>query len=74
MSIPRFPRSLPFSCHKDIACDFLKRNQVGVDSVNPIIVLEYLLRHADDVVEPKQPTTVIILANHLSWWKLYSRP
>lgn len=74
MSIPSFPRSLLFSCHKDIACDFLKRNQVGVDSVNPITVLEYLLRHADDVVEPKQPTTVIILANHLSWWKLYSRP
>ena len=39
-----------------------------------MIVLEYLLRHADDVVEPKQPITVIILANHLSWWKLYSRP
>lgn len=67
MSIPRFPRSLPFSCHKDIACDFLKRNQVSVDRVNPIIVLKFLLRHADDVVEPKQPITVIILANHLSW-------
>ena len=67
MSIPSFPRSLPFSCHKDIACDFLKRNQVGVDSVNPIIVLKYLLRHANDVVELKQPTTVMILANHLSW-------
>ena len=50
-----------------MACDFLKRNQVGVDIVNPIIVLKYLLCRADDVVEPKQPTTVIILANHLSW-------
>ena len=69
MSIASFPRSLPFSCHKDIACDFRKRNQVGVDSVNPIIVLKYLLCHADDVIEPKQPTTVIIQANHLSWWK-----